>query len=134
MLNVDIRFPAIATQTEMKDVFFFKKNIGLISKGGESFYRNLFLIDSTGTAYSLMRSSINGPAKVIKSITYFQPMYEMNLVFKEEKKFDLDGMKAYLINHISGSPSFWEGGNGFEITKARIYAARTIADTIMVFS
>lgn len=107
MTNLPIAFPAIGFKDRDAGLYVFDQHIGIISKGGERFYKNLTLVDNQGQKYRLLGAKVKGKAGWRHSLKYMQPMFEMDLTFEEIDFQTLAELKSDIMSHVSQHPKRW---------------------------
>jgi hypothetical protein len=133
MINVQLNLPAIGFKDNDKNIYVFDKTIGIISKGGQNFYKNLTIIDSKGSCYRLSNAKIKGNANFILSLRYFQPMKEMSLEFDKQDSFNLSSLQDKIFAHVSSNAKHWLVLDTLQGIKSQIYSAQSFEELIMIF-
>ncbi len=134
MTNIELKYPAMLIRENDKNIYGFVKGLGLISKGGHTFYkRKMILIDSKGNQYNLVKASLQGRAKLIDSIKYFQPMFQMELVFEFTKTLELDDLKNMIIEHTNKNSKHWLSLDTKDEIKQSVCQKSTFKEVIKIF-
>ena len=133
MKSKNHKYPLLIFKKQDKNIYATKKDFGIVSKGGEKFYKDITIIDSTGDAYELEKATIKGKAKWYVSLRYFQPMWELDFVLRKESTYNLSDVKKQIIDHIRKNPKHWLTLDGVERIEEKMEEARTFEDLIMIF-
>lgn len=56
MVNVELKFPILGIKENNSNIYVFQNHIGIISKGGNNFYKKLWICDSIGNTFLLKKS------------------------------------------------------------------------------
>mgnify|MGYP006132484649 CR=1 FL=1 len=109
MTNTKIKFPVLLIRENDKFLYGIKTDLGIISKGGETFYKKkrIEIYDSEGNHFELKKAELNGKANWKISLKYFQQMYEMKLLFEKKSKIELNQLKGEIINHMKKYKKHW---------------------------
>jgi len=108
MTNIKIKYPLLIIREKDENLYGLKKDIGLVSKGGEDFYKQkMLIIDSQGNKFSVIKAELYGKAKLIDSLKYFQPMLQMNLILEQIDIMSLKQVKEFIIEYINRKPKRW---------------------------
>ncbi len=108
MTNIKIKYPLLIIREKDGNLYGLKKNIGLVSKGGQDFYeRKMIIIDSNGNKLSLISAELYGKAKLMDSLKWFQPMLQMNLTLEKIDNMSLEQVKGFIIEYINRKPKRW---------------------------
>ncbi len=103
-----MNFPVVILKKGKSPIYFFsEQKFGLISKGGEIFYKQGVIYDSDGNEFLLSGFESRKKAGLIKSLMYFQPMYIVKPVYTDVGKITLPKLKALIIEHIVSHKSYW---------------------------
>ncbi len=107
-------------------------NLGIVSKGGESFYtkKKIWIYDSNGKQFELKKAKLNGKANWKSSLRFFQQMYEMNLQFEEKSKIELTELKEIVIEHIKKHKRHWSSIGTLDGISEMINTQRSYSDLI----
>lgn len=134
MTNIILNYPILLIRKNDKNLYGMEKDLGLISKGGDSFYkRPIKLIDKYGNMYKLDSAENNGEARLIDSIRYFQKMHQMKLEFHKENQLSLEEFKVLILNYIGNLPKHWNSlGTKYEIGEW-VKKKTSISDIINMF-
>ncbi|MBN9384683.1 MAG: hypothetical protein J0H74_28270 [Chitinophagaceae bacterium] len=69
-------FPIVIVKSNEAPLYYSNGDVfGLVSKGGESFYKKGTIYDSDGSKYEISGIETIEKAPLLKSIRYFQRMY-----------------------------------------------------------
>ncbi len=102
-----MKFPLIGIKKNDYNIYIFSSHIGIISKGGDVFYKDLWICDSEGNSFFLKESYVKGKAPFKYSLMYFQQMYEMSLTFEKSEFLTLENFKKKIIQHILKNRRKW---------------------------
>lgn len=133
MINVDVEFPVLGLREDDGNVYVFSSHIGIVSKGGHTFYKRLRIIDSSGNTFLLSNSELKGKAPIKYSFKYFQQMYEMDLTFEKEKKVTLDELKQRVFAHISKYQQKWVNLGTVELVQEKMNKCTSYKQLIEMF-
>ena len=116
-----MKFPVIIIKEKESPICFFdKEEFGLISKGGEAFYKNSTIYDSEGNVFLVKGVENIRKAPVLKSIRYFQSMFLLTLKTEIKEKISIEKLKQIVSEHISQHSKYWEKKDTIESIKAEI--------------
>ncbi len=108
MINIKVKYPVILFRNNDKNLYRVDRDLGLISKGGDNFYKKkIKMVDRNGRTFELVKATNVGKAKLIDSLKYFQPMQQMNLEFQEGDSLTLEEVKSEIREHIKQNPKKW---------------------------
>lgn len=133
MINVEMEFPILGLREDDANVYVFSSHIGIISKGGHTFYKKLRIVDSRGNAFLLSHSVLKGKAPIKYSFRYFQQMYEMDLTFEKEDKVTLDELKQRIFAHISKYKQKWVTLGTVELVQEKMNECTSYKQLIELF-
>lgn len=133
MINVKVVFPILGLKEGDANVYVFSNHIGIISRGGDKFYKKLWIVDSNGNTFLLVRSILKGKAPVKYSFRYFQQMYEMDLTFEEKDKITLDELKHKVFQHISKYKQKWVTLGTVELVQKKMKKCISYSQLIEMF-
>ncbi len=134
MTNLKIKYPLLIIREKDGNLYGLKKGIGLVSKGGEGFYkRKMIIIDSHGNKFSLIKAELFGKAKLINSLKYFQPMLQMNLTLKQIDNMPLQQVKEFIIEYINRKPKRWLSMGTVEFITESINERSSISELANMF-
>ncbi len=103
-----MKFPIIVLKENEAPVYFFdNSNFGLVSKGGESFYKNGVIYDSEGSSFLISGIDSVNKATLLKSVIYFQQMYIAKVKFTPTGNLTISEVKEIILNHIQTFPKYW---------------------------
>ena len=103
-----MEFPIVIIKEKDSSIYVLdKNNFGLISKGGEAFYNNGDIIDSSGRLYQIKGIENIQSASILKSLKYFQHMYQVKAFTIFIKQLTLIEFKELLIQHITSHSKYW---------------------------
>ena len=119
--NADFEYPILILKENDKGLYCLEKNFGLVSKGGESFYRNLTIYDRNGKGFYLSKYQTIEKADFLSSIKYFQQMYRITSSFEMIDVISLEALKEKLVNHIEANRKFWLKLDNFEDIRRNIF-------------
>jgi len=133
MINVHLNYPVFLFKKGNQNLYATNKKLGLFSKGGGKFYKNLDVIDSKGYVYHLSNSSIKGKASILDSLRHLQPMYEMDLQFEKIDEIKLKDLKVKAMNQVKLKPKFWLPVDTIEGIQEMVDNAKTYKELILIF-
>lgn len=108
MINIEVKYPVILFRNNDKNIYRVNRDLGLISKGGDNFYKKkVKMVDRNGQTFELVKATNGGKAKLINSLKYFQSMQQMNLEFQEGDSLTLEEVKSLIREHIKLNPKKW---------------------------
>lgn len=103
-----MKYPVVIVKPNEAPLYFFKEGyLGLVSKGGESFYRNGTLYDSAGCIFTVNGIESIKKAPFLKSLKYFQQMYVVKIKLTLKEKVSLIQFKDLFIKHLNYFSSYW---------------------------
>ena len=113
-------------------LYFFEENeFGLVSKGGEAFYKKGLVYDSDGSKYLINGIKSIQKTPILTTIKYFQPMYKVEV--KCEKILDnisLSDFKQIIIDHIHSHKKYWLSRDTFAGLRNSILAKNNFFEII----
>lgn len=125
-------FPVLIIKEREAPIYFFKENnFGLVSKGGEKFYKYGTAYDSGGDIFSIMGIESIKKAPFLKSIKYFQQMYQVQVNCKKQNSMSLPEFKQVIIDHISSHRKYWLSKDNFEDLKDSIEEKNDFSEVIL---
>ncbi len=134
MTNIEIKYPIILIRNKDHNLYGMDKDLGLISKGGDSFYkRPIELIDKNGFIFELKSTKNIGNAKLLDSIRFFQPMQQMKLEFIEQGQTTLVDFKKMILSHIKKKPKHWLALGTMEMIEEWVNEKNTMSELIKMF-
>lgn len=103
-----MKYPLLILKKGDDNIYAIKKMFGIVSVGGEKFYKNIIVIDTEGNLFEVSDVEIKGSAHFKYSIMYFQKMLKLNISFsKKIRKIELDEFKEMLKEKILKKPNKW---------------------------
>jgi hypothetical protein len=104
-----MKFPIVIINQSPPGISYMNDELdfGLVSKGGESFYKVGDIYDSEGAKFSITGFTNIKRAPFLKSLKYFQQMYLVELKIKDEGQMDLIDFKKIIINHLYLHKKWW---------------------------
>src|SRR5262245_39189318 len=103
-----MNFPIVILKAGEAPIYHFTEaKFGLISRGGEAFYRQGTIYDSDCNVFSLKGNTSYRKANPIKSLMYFQQMYVVSPTYTHIQKIALAEFKKIIIDHISFHKRYW---------------------------
>ncbi len=133
MNKISYKYPLLVLKNNDKNIYVFKSNFGLVSKGGDKFYKDLFIVDSECNSFNLIKVCSIKYAGASLSLRYFQKMYLVDLEIKHLGKIDLEDIKEMLIEKINKNKSHWLVIDTFEGMVERINMCNSISDICEIF-
>lgn len=134
MINADIKYPILLIRVNDNNLYVMSNGLGLISKGGETFYKkNLKLIDRDGFMFNLKSIIDRSSARLIDSIRYFQPMQQLSFELEQKGKLSLNELKIEIMEHIKKKPKHWLSLGTIEMIEEWTNEKETIAELIKMF-
>jgi hypothetical protein len=104
-----MKFPILIIKQKDPSIYCFEETqFGLISKGGEKFYKEGVIIDSEGKVYNIKKSNEIHKASFLQSLKYFQPMYKLTINTEEFRTITINEFKLIVIEHINKHKNYWE--------------------------
>jgi hypothetical protein len=102
-------FPIIIIKPNDPSLYVFSsKTFGLVSVGGDNFYKSGLIYDSQGHIYSISGVRQVHNASLMESLRFFQKMKKVDLELEYIQQITLDELKKLLGQHINNYPSYWE--------------------------
>lgn len=103
-----MKYPLLILKKGDDNIYALKKMFGIVSVGGENFYKNITVIDSDGNRFEVVKVEIEGVAKFKYCLMYFQKMLNLNITFKQDiGRIELNELKEMLKDKISKKPKKW---------------------------
>ncbi|MEO1032133.1 MAG: hypothetical protein AAFX55_12045 [Bacteroidota bacterium] len=134
MTDSEIKYPILLLRENDNNLYGLSNGLGLISKGGESFYkRPIKLIDRDGLEFKLKSISGKHKARLIDSMRYFQPMEQLTFEFEQTGQLNLSELKFQILRHISAKPKHWISLGTPEMIEEWMNKKESIADLIKMF-
>ena len=110
------------------------KGLGLISKGGDSFYKKpIKIIDRDGFVFNLKSISSKRKAGFMDSLRYFQPMQQLTFELEQSSRLNLSELKSDILKHVKMKPKKWLSLGTIEMIEEWIFEKKSIADLIKMF-
>lgn len=132
--NIEFKYPVLLIKDSDNNLYGTTKGIGLISRGGDSFYEQpIRMIDSAGHVFNLNKSKNIGRAKFFDSLRYFQPMQQMHLEFYQEGQISLTELKNYILKHIKMKPKHWSSLGTINMIEKWVNEKDSISELILIF-
>ena len=134
MINIEVKYPVILFRNNDKNLYWVNRDLGLISKGGDNFYKKkIKMVDRNGQTFELVKATNGGKAKFIDSLKYFQPMQQMNLKFQEGNSLTLEEVKSEILEHIKQNPRKWLSLGTIDMIEDWIDQKKSHADLYKIF-
>lgn len=103
-----MEFPVVILKSKEAPLYYFEKDdFGLVSSGGESFYRNGIIYDSSGSIFQIQGIDGIRVAPIFKSLKYFQKMFIVSVKYEKVDKIALNDFKKIFISHIRSFDRYW---------------------------
>ena len=103
-----MNFPIVVIKEGESPIYFFRGNdFGLVSKGGESFYKKGEAFDSDGKKYLIRGINSIDNASILISMRYFQPMKVVNMNLEAIDVVSLSKFKQIINDHIQLHKKYW---------------------------
>lgn len=103
-----MKFPIIILKTNEAPIYYFNESeFGLISKGGENFYKKGAIYDIEGNVYLIEGIESIQKAPFLKSLKYFQQMYKVKIKLKLQKSSELSEFKTIIVSHFNKFERYW---------------------------
>ena len=116
-----MEFPVVILKSNEAPLYYFEKgDFGLISSGGESFYKKGIIYDSGGSIFQIQGIEGIKVAPILKSLKYFQKMFIVSVKYEKVDKIDLIDFKKIFINHIRSFDRYWVKQNIIESLESSI--------------
>lgn len=131
--NADFEYPILILKENDKGLYCLEKDFGLVSKGGESFYRKLTIYDKSGRGLYLSKYETFEKADFLSSIKYFQQMYQITSSYVPIDDISLDEIKQKLIRHIEVNKKYWLKLDNFEDIKEVILGMESFEKLYKIF-
>ena len=131
-----MKFPIIIIKNNAAPLYFFndESEFGLVSKGGEKFYKNGTAYDSNGGRFLINGIRSIERAPFLKSIKYFQPMYLADVKYdKISENISLSDFKQLIIDHIYSHKKYWLARDTADNLKNAILIKNRFTDVIIFF-
>ena len=108
-MNNTLTFPVIIIKNNDPAVYYFSfRTLGLISKGGEKFYKSGLLFDSSGNYYKIKGVGNTSSANFWESLKYFQKMERVELNIEFVEKLNIEDLKEILLTQVNNYGKYWE--------------------------
>lgn len=133
MIIEDYNYPLIVFKDGDKNIYATKNHFGIVSKGGEKFYRDLTFVDSKGHVFKLKRAKVEDQASLGVSLKYFQRMWKMELDFEDAGVISIDELKAKIMHHVSQNPKHWLVLDTLDGIKKRVDGTNNFKELILIF-
>lgn len=134
MANSEIKYPILLIRENDNNLYGTCSGLGLISKGGESFYKKpIRFIDRDGFVFSIKSIVGKSSARLIDSIRYFQPMQQLTFEIKQTGRKSLSELKSEIMNHVKIKPKHWLSLGTVEMIEEWVNEKETISDLIKMF-
>ena len=133
-INKLTKYPLLVLKKGDNNIYAFKSDFGIVSKGGEKFYKNLTIINSNGEVYHSIDARVLGNAKIFYYLKYFQKMYQVEVIY--DKKIDyitLEDLKIKIIQFIKKSPKKWLALDTIEEIQKMIEKTNSYKELILIF-
>lgn len=129
-----MNYPLLILKKGDSNIYAIKKAFGIVSIGGEKFYKNTTIIDSKGNLLRTEKVEIGGRAKLKYCLMYFQKMIELNVTFSDDKrKLKLNELKEILKEKISKNPKKWLSMGTTDEIVNNIESKNNFNDLILMF-
>lgn len=103
-----MKFPIVLIKPKEAPIYYFESNkFGLISKGGESFYKNGVIYDSEGMKFIVKGIDSVRKAPFNLSLKYFQKMFIVDVKMINDQRIELDQFKQIISNHFRTHSKYW---------------------------
>src|SRR5882672_5400204 len=103
-----MKFPIAILKSNESPIYVFNENeFGLVSKGGESFYKRGVVYDSEGIKFLLDGITFIKKAPTLMSLKYFQQMYKVSVNSIPGEGVTLVEFKKIIIDHINLFNKYW---------------------------
>ncbi len=124
-----MEFPVLVLKENEAPIYFLsEKGFGLVSKGGESFYKNGLIYDSSGNKFNITGVVTVRKASILTCLRYFQPMYLVEIGYVDSGKINLDQIKGVVINQINSFKKYWLQKEDIENLNDSIRKKQTFID------
>ena len=133
MINVELNFPLLGLKNNDPNIYVFKDHIGIVSKGGAAFYKDLWIVDINGDSFQLEQAKLKGKAGIKYTIRYFQQMYEVELNFKFLENIALDELKSRLSLHIYKYKNHWLALGPIDLINEKMRQYTQYTELILMF-
>lgn len=101
-------FPVIVLKQKDPALYFFNEDKwGLISEGGETFYKSGDIYDSDGNRFKTGRIKGIRKASWLTCLMSFKRMSRVYLETDPVSTVSLDEFKQVIVQHIQRYPSYW---------------------------
>jgi hypothetical protein len=126
--------PILIFKKNDKNIYAIDSMFGIVSKGGESFYKNTTIIDSEGNLFEVIKIEVQGRASLKHCIMYFQKLLELKLTFSSNKKtIGLTELKNMIISKISKNPKKWLSMGTVEGISEHVNKSKSFSELISMF-
>ncbi len=134
MTNSEIKYPILLIRENDNNLYGTSSRLGLISKGGESFYKKpIKFIDRDGFVFNIKSITSKSSARLIDSVRYFQPMKQLIFELEESGRQNLADFKSEILKHIKIKPKHWLSLGTIEMIEEWVNEKQSIADLIKMF-
>lgn len=104
---IDINFPAICYKKDQKTLYYIEESdFGIVSKGGESFYKNLTLIDSNGNQFKVLSYKIIENAGFLKNLMMLQILQKLEVKIEYIEQLSLEQIKNKIREYLKSDKYF----------------------------
>ena len=134
-MKSEIEYPILLISIKNNNLYGMNNGLGLISKGGESFYKkSIQIIDQRGFLYEIKGITGQNRASLIDSIRYFQPMKQLTFELEQIGQKNLDELKSIILEHIKRKPRNWLSLGTIDMIEEWVNGKKSIADLIQLFT
>jgi len=133
-MNSEIEYPILLIRKNDSNLYGMNNGLGLISKGGESFYKkSIQIVDQRGFVFDINGIIRHDKARLIDSIRYFQPMQQLTFELEQIGQKNLDELKSEIMEHVKLKPKHWLSLGTTDMIEEWVNEKKTIADLIRMF-
>lgn len=133
-MNSEIEYPILLKRKNDNNLYGINTGLGLISKGGESFYKkSIQIVDQRGFVFNIKSIIGHNRARLIDSIRYFQPMEQLTFKLEQTGQKNLDELKSDILEHVKLNPKHWLSLGTIDMIEEWVNEKKTIADLIKIF-
>lgn len=127
-----MKFPIIIIKDKEAPIYFFNESeFGLVSEGGETFYKKGSGYDSEGSKYLIYGIKSIQKAPILTSIRYFQPMYKVDVQYERIlENINLSDFKQIIVDHIHSHKKYWLSRDEFDSLKSSILSKNNFFNII----
>jgi hypothetical protein len=127
----NIQFPIVIIKENDSNIYYINQNtFGLVSKGGESFYKGSTIYDSEGNTFTINGIKSIERASILNSIKYFQPMYLVKLNIAESNSLLLNEFKNTIIGHLQKYQAKWKMRDNINALEASVMSKNSFTEII----